>query len=109
MTRPWWLIPLILGFVACWLFVGPPAHSHEWFSGQQNPVTSARCCNQSDCLVIDDKDWSLSAGQVSVRWRDGREYSMPASQMQPSQDKAGRAAACVWNGALRCFFLPVSY
>lgn len=85
------------------------AYAHEWFTGQENPVTSARCCNGSDCTLIEDKDWSLGAGEVVVRWRDGRDYSMPASQIQPSQDKAGRAAACVWNGVLRCFFVPVSY
>lgn len=110
MNRPWWLIPLILGFVGGWLFVGPPrAHSHEWFAGKSNPVTGYGCCGGSDCEEINDDAWSIGDGQISVKWRDGQTYSMPASQMMPTEDKAGRAAACVWGKQLKCFFGPLSY
>lgn len=90
----------------CWLNV--PAQSHEWFSRQRNPVSGVSCCNGSDCHLIETSEWWEERGLIFVRWA-GKTWSMPASQSQPSQDKTGKAVACIWNGALRCFFMPVNF
>lgn len=84
--------------------------AHEWFINKHNPVTQEWCCSgdphTGDCKVIADADWWQRDGLIFVRWVDGREYAIPAAQALPSQDRQGRAAACVLGGRLRCFFLP---
>lgn len=105
-----WPLYLILG--AAWVFLLTriePAHSHEWFSGKYNPGTNERCCDLQDCRVIGDEDWWTEGGKIFVKWSDGRTYSMPASQAQPTEDPQGRPAACVLSGRLRCAFIPLSY
>lgn len=108
------LAPLVLLIVTALLYLSwialTPAMAHEWFSGQENPVTTARCCNNSDCQPIDNEAWwEDEHGIIYVRWRNGVTYAIPANQALPSQDKEGRAAACVWAGKLRCFFMPVNF
>lgn len=105
------LIPLFLLIVAAISYLSwvQTANSHEWFSNQVNPSTNARCCNNSDCVPIDNEDWWEENGFIFVKWRNGKTYTIPASQSAPSQDKEGRAAACVWAGRLRCFFMPVNF
>lgn len=101
----------ILIFVLYMLFVvlgGKPARAHEWFMGAHNPKTGASCCNDADCRAIDEEDWWQKEGKIFVRWSDGNVYSMPTNEAMPSQDMRGRAAACVWGNALRCFFLPLN-
>lgn len=106
-------VTFILLLAAAVLFAiwvsGSPAMAHEWFTNQANPVTTARCCNNSDCVVIENESWWEENGFIFVKWRNGKTYTIPANQAAPSQDKQGRAAACVWAGKLRCFFMPVNF
>jgi hypothetical protein len=106
------LAPLILLLITALLYLGwialTPAQAHEWFSGQRNPVSGYGCCNGSDCHLIETEDWWEEAGLIWVRMA-GKTWSIPADQAQPSQDKDGKAAACIWGGQLRCFFMPVNF
>lgn len=105
----YWLA-LIAAYVLISGFVIRSANAHQWFSNQVNPVTEARCCNNSDCVVIEtDAWWEDEYGIIYVRWRNGATYAIPADQALPSQDKEGKAAACMWGGKLRCFFMPVNF
>lgn len=85
-----------------------PAKAHDWFTNKSNPITHNSCCNGTDCKVIADVDWWREGDNYLVRWFDGKTYSIPATQALPSEDRTGKAAGCVWGGALRCFFLPVT-
>ena len=107
--RKFW--PLFALLAAAWvhLLQVPFAHSHEWFTGAKNPVTNARCCDGSDCILIENEDWYEQGGLIYVKWRNGALYSIPADQAQPSQDKQGKAAACVWANQLKCFFMPLNF
>jgi hypothetical protein len=105
----YWLL-LIVAYVLICSAVIRSASAHEWFVNQANPVTAARCCNGSDCLVIENEAWwEDEHGIIYVRWKNGVTYAIPANQAQPSQDKEGKAAACVWANQLRCFFMPVNF
>lgn len=87
------------------------ARAHEWFSHQKNPVTHMPCCfggPAGDCQVIEEDQWWTKDGKIFVRWFDGNVYSIPANQALPSQDKKGKAAACILNGRFYCFFLPLA-
>lgn len=101
----------ILILIALLLYAGwvalTPAQAHEWFTGKRNPGTNESCCNSVDCRVIGIDDWWMADGQVFVKWSDGRTYSMPAAQAQPTEDPKGRPAACVLAGRLRCAFIPL--
>lgn len=90
------------------LLASGQAIAHEWFTDRYNPVTGVHCCSGADCVVIPDEAWWQEGKDIKVRWMDGKVYSMPLAQALPSEDKQGRAAACVWGGQLRCFFLPVT-
>lgn len=84
------------------------AEAHDWFTGKKT-ANGQSCCNGLDCTEIEDKDWWQKDGAIFVRWSNGVIYAMPAGEAQPSESKEGKAAACVYNGRLRCFFLPVAY
>jgi hypothetical protein len=101
------LMTLWLAFL-CWYSVGQ-VHAHEWFTGKRNPATNEGCCNHVDCRIITNDDWWMEGGFIKVKWSDGRVYSMPASQAQPTEDREGRPAACVLAGRLRCAFIPLGY
>ncbi len=106
-------VPLYFLIVAAVLYLSwvalTPAMAHEWFTGAKNPVTNARCCDGSDCILIENEDWYERDGLIYVKWRNGALYSIPVDQAQPSQDKQGKAAACVWANQLKCVFLPLGY
>lgn len=97
--------PLYFLIVAAVLYLSwvtmTDAQAHQWFSGKRNPVTGYGCCSGTDCHLIETEDWWEEGGLIHVRWA-GKEWTMPADQAEPSQDKEGRAAACIWNGQLRC-------
>jgi hypothetical protein len=103
----YWLL-LIAGYIFIASIVIRSASAHEWYSGQRNPVNGYGCCNGSDCHLIETEDWWEEAGVIYVR-RNGATWAIPADQAQPSQDKNGKAAACIWGGKLRCFFMPVNF
>lgn len=108
MRKFWPLFALLFAAWAYLLLQVPFAQSHEWFSGKRNPVTGYGCCSGTDCHLIETEDWWEEGGLIHVRWA-GKEWTMPADQAEPSQDKGGRAAACIWNGQLRCFFTPLNF
>lgn len=85
------------------------ANSHEWYMDKRNPVTHYGCCDGEDCKVITEDMWWQEGKDIKVRWFDGEVYSIPANQALPSEDRMGRAAACVLYGNLRCFFLPAMF
>lgn len=103
---------VIVGLLFC-LAMGlfaRPAKAHEWFTHQRNPVTGALCCYggpTGDCQAVEDEDWWRDGASWAVRKR-GVVYRIPANQAQPSQDRSGKAFACIMAGQLRCFFLPVN-
>lgn len=102
----------------------PPLRSgEEWLKGKgmtlpqvnKNPdydhwgETGSGCCDGSDCWEIEHDEWGgPENGSYWVR-RDGQIYTIPQSHAQPSESKKGRAAACIMNGYLRCFFIPLAY
>jgi hypothetical protein len=93
---------------ALFALIASPAATHEWFSGKRNPANGMVCCNEVDCMALDDGAWRREGDLYVVRWQDGRDYSIPAREALPSQDRQGRAAACVMHGKMRCFFLPTA-
>lgn len=97
-----------IAYVLTLALLSTPATAHEWFSSKKTSSGSS-CCNKVDCVEIEETDWWQEGNAYVVRWRDGLLYYIPAEQAQPSESKEGKAAACVWNGRLRCFFLPVAY
>lgn len=84
------------------------AKAHEWFTQKYNPVSKVHCCSGVDCFVIAEEKWWQEGKTIKVQWFDGNTYSIPINQALPSEDRQGRAAACVWGGRLQCFFLPVN-
>lgn len=85
-----------------------PSHGHEWFLNKKT-ASGQSCCNGVDCREIEDADWWQDGNAYSVRWSDGLVYYIPVDAAQPSESKDGKAAACIYNGRLRCFFVPLSY
>lgn len=84
--------------------------AHDWFDGVKNPVTNQLCCYgglNGDCQPVAEENWWREGGRYFVRHGD-QTYSIPADQAQPSQDRQGRAAACILYGQLRCFFVPLN-
>lgn len=103
---------LIVGAVACLVIAlfASPARAHDWFTNQRNPVTGALCCYggpTGDCQAVEEDDWWRDGAAWAVRKR-GVVYRIPSNQAQPSQDRTGKAFACIMAGQLRCFFLPVN-
>ena len=99
----------------------PPSNvvlAHDWFTNQKNPVTHESCCwgesmpeAMRDCQVLEIDDWTVEGDEYVFVWpKDGKTYRFPKSQALPSQDRKGRAAACIapWNGKARCFFTPMT-
>ncbi|WP_342360988.1 hypothetical protein [Terrarubrum flagellatum] len=80
--------------------------AHDWYTNKKNPVTRIPCCDDLDCHVIDNGDWWRKGDLYYVRWTNGMVYSIPVEQALPSEDPDGKAAACVLEGWLRCFFVP---
>lgn len=111
-----WILAVLLDAFVLVVFVtglcvgSLSAKAHEWFNHQRNPVTGWLCCNggpTGDCQTIEDVDWWREGNDYAVR-KHGVVYKLPIGHALPSQDRNGKAAACILNGRMLCFFLPVS-
>lgn len=100
--------PFLMAF-AMLASASAPATAHDWFTDKVDARTGYSCCNNEDCHVIDEEFWWQEGKEYKVKWFDGQVYSIPANLAQPSQDKTGKAAACVYKGELRCFFIPAMF
>lgn len=116
---------LAVAFVACFMLAGAiiagllgstKARAHDWFLDKRNPRTLESCCYgesrppaDQDCQPLEIDDWSYEGDAFVFVWpKDGKRYRFPRADALPSQDRRGRAAACVLNGRVRCFFLPTT-
>lgn len=110
---PWRAVAVLCIFVGVlyltFIAMLTPARSHDWFMQKRNPVTNGSCCYGTganpDCLPVADEDWWRDGTNWAVR-RNGVVYRIPASQAMPTEDKQGRAFACILSGRFLCFFLP---
>lgn len=82
------------------------AKAHDWFTDKVNPVTKNLCRNHTDCHVIPIYDLWQDGNDWVVLW-DGKEWRIPQTQAQPTEDAKGRPAACIWGGQIRCVFIPL--
>lgn len=98
----------IIAYALALALTASAASAHQWFTNKKT-ASGQSCCNNRDCREIEDKDWWQDGNAYSVRWSDGLVYYIPADQAQPSESREGKAAACVYNGKLRCFFVPLAY
>ena len=97
-----------IAYVLALALLASPAAAHEWFINKKS-ASGQSCCNNRDCFEIEEGDWWQEGNAYVVRWKDGLLYYIPAGEAQPSESREGKAAACVYNGKLRCFFLPIAY
>jgi hypothetical protein len=88
----------------------PPLRpGEEWLDGKTKlSGDNASCCNGRDCWEIEDTEWWQRDGAYWVT-RLGKVYAIAAGRAQPSESKTGKAAACIHDGELLCFFVPVTY
>lgn len=87
----------------------PLRDGEEWLGGKAQVFgNNGSCCDGKDCWEIEDTDWWEENGLYRVK-RDGKVYSILTGHAQPSESKKGKAAACIHNGEILCFFLPVTY
>ncbi len=120
MKRADWfaLLCAVVGVAALVWALTANAHAHEWYRTTSNPVTGYSCCGGLDCIAVTYEQFSETKDAYVVnvdpvmaaflRQKPGR-YSIPKSQALPARGwKKGETGyhACVWGGALKCFFFP---
>jgi hypothetical protein len=82
-SRPWWLLPLIAAFVAAWVFAGPPAKAHDWYSSTSDPVYQSSCCGGHDCAPIDSAWVSQEPGGYRLRMTIEQSRTVNPSSQAP--------------------------
>jgi hypothetical protein len=119
------MVASILG--AAFLAHARRATAHEWFTKRNDPAYNTGCCGGSDCRPI-PIDWvreKQGGYQVTMTLEQARTVNpsamapvdafVPYARVQPSEDKEGRFAVCIFandrsapRGGVICFFAPAT-
>ena len=112
--------------IALLLTAQAQAHAHSWFTGETDPVTGLECCDNRDCVEIEDTDVRQVEGGYIYRPLDNKSGPVatnpgfvPSSRVKFS--KSFGYAVCIGGGGtgmyggvavatyVRCFFAPSGF